>query len=446
MARRAKTLTSTLPTGVRRLASGRYQARYPYSVDPLRRPLEILFETPEEAAAGLVVAVREVNSGERVLLMPGDVLPSATSTSATAAATETASDGLPRRTVKQVCDDFLAEHNALAVETRKGYRSAMNSVILHETRGIAGLIASDLTPGVLRQWKNGLRAAGVTESMETLAWKTLSSAMSWEVDMGRLEKSPAVQPTTRRTKQAVAERYSEEDDLRLPTWEEVSKMAMAIPGHQERLMFLILAFSGPRASELFGIEPTHLRPENHEIHLSQVWVKPAGGAWVKEPLKSGLRRPIHVPEGLWKPLEAHLGLWTPPKANLHVPALFVPSGVSQREGIGVWTRNNWRDKVMVPATTAYGLDYRTKDLRAYAASALMDAGATILEAKVLLGHAKSDTTEKHYARARDARDHDSARMRLRLRQNLSYVQRLDRLYDAFVKTFGDPFAASCGAG
>lgn len=69
------------------------------------------------------------------------------------------------------------------------------------------------------------------------------------------------------------------------------------------------------------------------------------------------------------------------------------------------------------ATT--GLPYRTKDLRAYAASALVDVGATHEEAQRLLGHSTSDTTSKYYLRAQDLKAHDPARTALRFDPSLT---------------------------
>jgi integrase len=108
--------------------------------------------------------------------------------------------------------------------------------------------------------------------------------------------------------------------------------------------------------------------------------------------------------------------------------------------VGVYTRFTWRT-VWDQAVRDSRQNFRTKDLRAYAATALVDAGATLLEARDLLGHARADTTERFYTQARDSRQSDPKRMAIRLKGTLNVPSRLDALYAAWVKALGDPFDA-----
>lgn len=64
--------------------------------------------------------------------------------------------------------------------------------------------------------------------------------------------------TTRRTKKSRAEETA--DPVLLPTWQDLHEMASAIPGHQERLLFCLYAYTGARASELMAVEPGDLLP------------------------------------------------------------------------------------------------------------------------------------------------------------------------------------------
>lgn len=84
-----------------------------------------------------------------------------------------------------------------------------------------------------------------------------------------------------------------------------------------------------------------------------------------------------------------------------------------RTGWGVLDNSNFKRGVFDPAREAWGLvgdalrpklDPRRnaliiKDLRAFAASVLVDAGATTLEASKLLRHTDPRTTLAHYDRA-----------------------------------------------
>ena len=413
--------TAGMRGSVRQHRSGRWQARLPKSLDPSMRPLETTFPTREDAVVALRKRIKEVESGEIVITDPHQLAPDM-------------EVKVPARTVSDVMEDFLREHVDLAVNTVKGYRSLIRHVICHETLGIGHVEVASLTGSSVTVWRRGLVAQGVTASNADAAFRALRSALSWDVESGRLERNPALGLTTRRTKARTASRSA--DAVRLPTWAEVHQIATAIPDRTQRIMLLLLAFCGMRISELCAVEPGALLHATREIQLQHVWVKPTGEPWRREPLKGGLSRRVPVPLGLWEHLAEHAQAWTPPPAS-NVPTLFRPPNAN-RNGVGFWTATLWRDLTMLPAIAKSGRDYRTKDLRAYAASALVDIGATQAEAQLLLGHASADTTQKHYIRAHLASAHDPARMELRIDPSLTTHQRLDALWDAFVERFDDP--------
>ena len=77
----------------------------------------------------------------------------------------------------------------------------------------------------------------------------------------------------------------------------------------------------------------------------------------------------------------------------------------------------------------------TKDFRAFAASVLMDAGATVLEASKLLRHADSRTTLAYYARAQEEESFDKDRVSVRDQANLKLSERLEKLYSVWARKF-----------
>jgi hypothetical protein len=109
----------------------------------------------------------------------------------------------------------------------------------------------------------------------------------------------------------------------------------------------------------------------------------------------------------------------------------------------------------VPARTAAGLvgdDRRPKldprrnpilikDLRAFTASILHDAGATDLEASAMLRHRDSRTTEEYCARAMSEKAHDSDRAKLRLKPELSLPARVEELWRIWASKHRE--AAAC---
>jgi hypothetical protein len=84
---------------------------------------------------------------------------------------------------------------------------------------------------------------------------------------------------------------------------------------------------------------------------------------------------------------------------------------------------------------------QVKDLRAFAASVLVDAGATPLEASVLLRHQDSRTTERHYARAMSVEAHDPDRVSLRTSTDLTLPQRIEALWQLWAKKFPEAVAS-----
>ena len=410
--------------------SGRWQARWPRDIDIRQRPLTDLetgealrWQTEAEARAELNKRLREIAAGRLVIQLDG---------------AQEAATGPQPPTLESVVLTYLIEHEELAPSTRDGYRSALRAVICNEEYGIGQKTVTDLTTPMLRQWKVGLRGHGVSSSMETLAWKTLSAALSWEAEMGRwITDSPAKLPKARLTKARRGERDERIDRIVLPTWEQVHQMATAISDPSDRLMMLTMAWCGPRLSEAAAIEPSWLLPDTREIRLTHTWQRETGGSWEKGALKGGERRNVPVPRGLWTALVRLSKRLTEPSTG-HKGVLFRPSYELGLSAIGVYNRWTWRDTVWVPMLAETGLDFTTKDLRAFAASLLADSGATHLELMKVLGHAQMTTTIRYYTRAIGISGQDPARLAIRATQRLTYQQRLDRLWAAWVKKYGDP--------
>ena len=78
---------------------------------------------------------------------------------------------------------------------------------------------------------------------------------------------------------------------------------------------------------------------------------------------------------------------------------------------------------------------KVKDLRAFAASVLLDSGSSLTEAALLLRHSDKKTTERHYARAMQERVHDRARRDVQVDKGASIGERLDALWRAWVEAF-----------
>lgn len=404
---------------VRQFRSGRWQAYLPPSVDPLKRPVDpgVTYETRGDAEAALNATMRGLRDGSVSLLMP-----------------EGHSRPTGPYTVEMMLDTFLREHRDLSPASRRKVKSLKRAVLCKPGVGIGSRPVRGLTTPFLRQWKLSLGPAGVTASMEQAAWSVLSSALQWEVDMGRMDVSPATLPKVRRTKAAAAARrpaHSHTDDQ--PTWAEFAKMVAAIRRRSDRLMALTMAWSGARLSEAAALRPTDVTRDG--LTLTEVWeIDDVDGEWKTAPLKDAEERTVLVPAGLATVLRAEVRRWHPVEDRADV--LFRPA--KPRVWPGVYTRWTWRDSVWGPMREATKLAAPTASLRGYAASVLVDAGASLLEVRDLLGHESTVTTEKHYARAQATLQTDRARMAIRHQSGLSVQHRMDALWKAWVTKFGDP--------
>lgn len=74
-----------------------------------------------------------------------------------------------------------------------------------------------------------------------------------------------------------------------------------------------------------------------------------------------------------------------------------------------------------------------EDLRAYAASVVVDSSGTQYEVAALLRQSDVMTTNRYYARAQDEKSHghDHEHARLRVDMDLTLPQRVDALWDAW---------------
>ena len=421
----------TPQNGVRRLPSGKWQARFPGSADPMRRPVPGgPFPSEIQARAALEIALEDLKAGRLVLAFAAEI---ATPDEPPA----------PSLTVSDVVLAFIDDPaNMLSHNTISRYRSMWRTVInnargLDATQQIGAVPVMDLTTGRATEWDREMQTSGITYSKRKAGWRLLSSALSWEVELGRLPNNPCLGIRRRHTARSTAE--SHKDTVQLPTWSEFHGLVCAAARFEDRLYVALLGWCGMRFSELAAVEPANLLHATHEILLTHTWVKPKRKPWVKQPLKTGLQRRVYVPAGLWDELVVTVNAWTCPTQG-RIPTLFSPAyAVGTRRGVGIWTPTLFADKVWNTSRESLGLTHRLKDLRAYAASAIVDAGGTELEAQRLLGHRNPMTTRNHYLRAQDLAAHDPARAALRMDPRLSLKERLDALYSAWIDQHGNPF-------
>ena len=236
------------------------------------------------------------------------------------------------------------------------------------------------------------------------------------------------------------------DPVLLPSYQELARLASHPPRREDRLLILLIAWAGLRWSEAVGLSVSDVWPERPKLSVRRifVWDDEVGG-WQVEQVKGGNAATVPLPT----PLRTALLELAETRAIEDRPGgdlLFRPT----RYGRGMKPtmtidHTDWSKRVWYPARKAAGLTgdltlpeldprrraLHIKDLRAYAASVVVDSGGTQYEAAALLRHSDVMTTNRYYARAQNEKSHDHERARLRVDMDLTLPQRIDALWAAW---------------
>lgn len=433
--------------------SGLWQARLPYRLDPHRRPLPETFPSESVAWSALRAAIVDMdrNAGLRPTGRP---------------------NGTVRR-VRDVLSDYIAarESSALApiaIRTVRDYRSVLVNHVNRRRADIGRVPVHKLTGRDIRRWMDDLAADGVGAGTIANARRVVGAALAWEVREGRLGVNPAAHVRIESSKARRAAMQTV-DPVLLPSWSEFATLVETPEDEHDRLLIALLGWCGLRWSEGVSLHEQAVWRDRPQITIDRVLVRRTqlevdadtglalylleNNYWRQEPPKAGVTATVPLPRPLWRRLLilANQRLREEP---LPMPAgrlLFRKPTISpgNTHSIGVLDNTNFRRDVWVPARAAAGLvgdeslptldprryPMKVKDLRAFAASVLLDSGSSLTEAALLLRHADKKTTERHYARAMQERSHDRARRAAQIDQGASLPERLDALWEAWVVAF-----------
>ena len=370
--------------------------------------------------------------------------------------------GGPVRRVHHVVDDYIKHRTTdstapLAGKTIRGYRSVLKTTISHDKANIGDVPIAKLNPPGIVDWMGNLSELQIGTPTINAGRRLLSAALTWEVNQGRLAISPAgqVRLPTSKAKRA---REQRSDAVLLPTWSELATLVETPNREEDRLLIALIAWAGLRWTEAVSLEASAIWRDQPLVSISRVLVKSASGGWISEPPKSGQTATVPIPSQLWKRLVvlADLRASQAPLNQTSGHLLFRPPTVRGRRGaIGILDNTNFRRDTWIPARTEAGLNgdvtrsnldprhrgIKIKDLRAFAASVLADAGASPVEIAAYLRHSNQKVTTTHYLRAIDSKSQDPARMSLRIDQTLSIAGRLDALWGAWATQFPETVEA-----
>ena len=438
-----------------RRGSGKFYAYLPPSMVPRGGQARIpgVFATKTEARLALNDFMSDLRNNRRVVSMSGHSM--------------TVADAV------QAYIDYRsnAKRAQWAARTQEDYRAALRNAIKHPKANIGRISVSRLTPPEVFAWLEDLEEYEVPYSRIQYARWLLSGTIQWLITKGEfVGQNPVGEVKEFWSKSS--KRKGKTRLVVIPTWAELAKLIESPDFSQDAALIALMAWSGLRWSEAVALRTTDVWRDRPVLSVSRVfvWVKDRSaegeeenssgkkGEWKEEPVKGGVAGRVDLPESLWRQLlvlaemqEAKGPCKAPFGALLFRGARWTPGG--DYEGLidnRNWTRDVWRDARKAAGlvgdptrseTEARRNAMQVKDLRAFAASVLVDAGATPLEASVLLRHQDSRTTERHYARAMSVEAHDPDRVSLRTKTDLTLPQRIEALWQLWAKKFPEAAAS-----
>jgi integrase len=241
----------------------------------------------------------------------------------------------------------------------------------HIYPAFGGTLLSGISSSAVRTWHASLRTEGVGTVTVAKAYRLLKAILTTAVEDELIARNPC------RLRNAGVERTPERKP---PSIEEVALIADAIEPRY-RALVMLAAWSGLRWGELAGLSRQRIDRLHGVVHVVEAMVQLGSGKRFLGPPKSAAgRRTVAVPPHIWAEIDTHLSLYVGPE-----PTAFVftkASGVSM-------DRSNF-NTMWRRATRATGVpDYHFHDLRHLAATLAAVSGATTRELMHRMGHSSS---------------------------------------------------------
>lgn len=326
---------------VRRLPSGRYQARYP-GPDGIDRPAPETFATKGEAEVWLVRAEAEILGDE--WLNPDD----------------------GKVPFGQYARDWIEERPDLRPKTVELYRYLLRRHLspTFESRPIA-----EIKEPNVRRWRKQLLSEGISAVTTAKAYRLLKAIFATAADDGAVRRNPC------RIKGAGQEESPERPVL---TIAEVYALAEAV-GQRYRALVLLAMFSSLRWGELAALRRCDIDLEARTVRVTRQLtdVRGAGLAFGPPKSKAG-RRVVPVPEVIIPAVRWHLACFAQDGDEGLV--FTSPRGMTLRH-------SQFRQRVWLPAFKAAGLsEVHFHDLRHTGNTLAASAGASLRELMDRMGH------------------------------------------------------------
>src|ERR1700722_19993784 len=291
---------------IRRLPSGRYQARYA-GPDGAIRPADDTFATKTEAEQWLTLKEAEILEGDWIDPDAGAVL------------------------VSDYGSTWIDERD-LRPKTMLIYRSLLR---LHIAPYFSNVTVGEVTPARVRRWRKKLLDSGVSEITTAKAYRLLRAIFNTALDDELIKRNPC------RIKGA-----GEEDSAERPvlTVTQVYALADAV-GLRYRALILLAAFTSLRWAELAALTPSVIDLDARTVRVTrQLYYHGKGFTFGPPKSRAGVRT-VPFSELIVPDLREHLRL---------VP--FPVSLVFSSSTGSPLSHSNFRRRVWLPALSVVGLE------------------------------------------------------------------------------------------
>ncbi len=247
-----------------------------------------------------------------------------------------------------------------------------------------------ITAVEVQKWVTDLHATDVSPNTVAKAYRVLSGVMDGAVDARLIARSPCT------LKGAGTERH---DEMQIATPEQVAAIAAAVGPRWEALVFTA-AYGGLRWGELAGLRRRDVDLVTGRVAVTRKLAEVNGELSFGPPKSAAGRRTIGLPSFVARSLAVHIDLYALPGDK----GLVFPSADGEP-----MRRSNFRRRVWEPATAEVGMSgLRVHDLRHTAATLAAASGTSLKALMARIGHA-SAAAALRYQHVIDGQDADIVR-------------------------------------
>lgn len=344
---------------IRKLSSGRYQARYSH----LGRQIaaDTTFATKADARAWLAQIEADRQGG--VHLEPGG----------------------GRERFSSFAERWVENRN-LRPRTRDTYLSQLSHILADFDRAEL----RQITPSDVRAWHGRLLNSGLHPNTVAKVYRLFRTILDTAVDDGLIRANPV------HIRGAAVEKAVERP---ICEWDDVRAIAAAIDARFAALVW-VAAASGLRFGELSGLTRRHVDLDARTLRVEQALAFEKGrGPTLGAPKSTAAYRTVEIPDFAVDALDAHLAAFTDDE-----PDALVFTSLKAKPLLNRYFSPYWRR-----ACSAAGVrdDLRFHDLRHLAGTSAATAGASVKEIMARLGHSSPEASLR-YLKVSERRDGEIA--------------------------------------